>query len=53
MDTGESAKGDVLFATFEIDPVTGILTQHTPDLYNGPTFAVVNGHLEVTVSANN
>ena len=53
VDTGKSAKGDVLFATFEIDPVTGILTQYTPDLYNGPTFAVVDGHLEVTVSANN
>ena len=50
-DTGESARGDVMYATFEVDPITGILTMYTPDLYDGPTFAVVDGYLEVTISA--
>lgn len=50
VDTGESAKGDVLFATFEIDPETGILTMTTPDRYSGPEFEIVNGYLEVSIS---
>ena len=51
VNTGESARGDVLFATFEIDPDTGILTMTTPDGYNGPEFEIVNGYLEVSISA--
>ena len=50
-DTGQSAKGDVLYATFSIDPDTGILTMTTPDGYEGPTFTIVNGFLEVSISA--
>lgn len=50
-NTGENAKGDVMYATFEVDPITGILTMYTPDLYDGPTFSVVDGYLEVTISA--
>lgn len=49
-DTGESARGDVMYATFEIDPETGILTMYTPDVYNGPTFAIVDGYLEVSIN---
>lgn len=50
-DTGQSAKGDVMFATFAIDPETGLLTMITPDGYDGPTFMIVNGFLEVSVNA--
>lgn len=51
VDTGEAARGDVMYATFEIDPETGILTMTTPDGYTGPTFMIVNGFLEVSISA--
>ena len=51
VDTGYAARGNVMYATFEIDPETGILTMTTPDEYNGPEFALVNGHLEVSVNA--
>lgn len=50
-DTGQSAKGDVMYATFEIDPETGLLTMTTPDGYDGPTFMIVNGFLEVNINA--
>ena len=50
-DTGQSAKGDVMFATFAIDPETGLLTMTTPDGYDGPTFMIVNGFLEVSINA--
>lgn len=51
VDTGESARGDVMYATFDIDPETGLLTMTTPDGYTGPTFVIVNGFLEVSISA--
>lgn len=51
VDTGESARGDVMYATFAIDPETGLLTMTTPDGYDGPTFMIVNGFLEVSVNA--
>ena len=50
MDTGEAARGDVMYATFAIDPETGLLTMTTPDGYTGPTFAIVNGFLEVSIN---
>ena len=50
VDTGETSKGDVMFATFGIDPSTGILTMTTPDGYSGPVFYLVNGFLEVSVN---
>ena len=50
-DTGESARGDVMYATFEIDPETGILTMTTPNGYTGPEFEIANGYLEVSISA--
>lgn len=51
VDTGESARGDVMYATFEIDPQTGILTMHTPDGYNGLVFLInSDGYLEVSIN---
>lgn len=50
-NTGESARGDVMYATFEIDPETGLLTMTTPTRYDGPTFVIINGYLEVSVNA--
>ena len=50
VDTGEAARGDVMYATFSIDPETGLLTMTTPDGYSGPVFSVVNGFLEVSIN---
>lgn len=50
-DTGESARGDVMYATFAVDPLTGLLTMTTPDGYSGPVFSLINGYLEVSISA--
>ena len=50
-DTGEAARGNVMYATFEIDPTTGLLTMTTPDEYNGPEFYLVDGFLEVRINA--
>lgn len=50
VDTGESARGDVMYATFEIDPQTGILTMYTPGGYDGPVFSInSDGYLEVSI----
>lgn len=51
VDTGESARGDVMYATFEINMDTGELVMYTPDGYTGPVFSLDNGFLEVTISA--
>lgn len=51
VDTGEAARGDVMYATFEIDMETGELVMYTPDGYTGPVFSLSNGFLEVTISA--
>ena len=50
VDTGESARGDVMYATFDIDTDTGELVMYTPDGYTGPVFSLVNGFLEVTIN---
>lgn len=50
LDTGESSRGDVMYATFSVDPETGLLTMHTPDGYTGPVFSIVDGFLEVSIS---
>lgn len=41
------------YATFDVDADTGNLIMITPDGYDGPTFSVRNGFLEVTVNGNN
>lgn len=51
VDTGESARSDVMYATFEIDIETGELVMYTPDGYTGPVFSLSDGFLEVTISA--
>lgn len=49
--TAEGKDGNVLFATFAVDPATGLLSMTTPDGYAGPEFTLNNGYLEVTVNA--
>ena len=51
VDTEESARSDVMYATFEIDIETGELVMYTPDGYTGPVFSLSDGFLEVTISA--
>lgn len=47
-DKGE--KGDVMYATFEIDTDTGILSMFTDEAYDGPDFEINSvGHLEVVI----
>lgn len=51
-DTGEAARGNVMFATFYIDVDTGDLFMITPDEYMGPNFLInEDGHLEVSINA--
>lgn len=51
VDTGNPASGNLLYATFDVNPSTGILTMHAPDEYNGPAFSINNnGNLVVTVN---
>lgn len=42
-------KGNVNYATFEIDPATGLLSMFTDSEYTGVSFAISNGYLEVTI----
>ena len=49
-NTGEIAKGNVMFATFEVDPTTAILTMYTDEEYTGANFALdENGVLSVEI----
>lgn len=48
-NTGELAKGNTLFASFDIDPATGELVCTTDEEYTGASFSVENGDLIVTV----
>lgn len=48
-DTGEAARGNLMYATFAIDPATGELWMHTDEEYTGPTFRLVDGNLEVVL----
>lgn len=49
-NTGEIAKGNVMFATFELDPFTGILTMSTDEEYTGANFELdENGILTVVI----
>lgn len=52
VDTGETYNGNVMFATFDMDPATGDLHMITPDGYTGPEFAInEDDYLEVRVNA--
>lgn len=46
-DQGE--KGNVMYATFDLSPQTGMLTMTTPDEYNGARFSLNRGYLEVDI----
>lgn len=48
-NTGEIAKGNVMFATFELNPVTGELSMNTDEEYTGANFALENGMLTVEI----
>ena len=50
-DTGEAVRGNVMYATFEIEPETGNLYMTTPDEYAGPVFFLTDGILEVAINA--
>lgn len=48
-NTGQPAKGNVMFASFDINPVTGELSCMTDEEYSGASFGIENGDLTVTV----
>lgn len=49
-DTGEKARGDVMYATFDVDPATGELSMYTDPGYAGANFEVdENGFLSVII----
>lgn len=50
VDTGEAARGNVMYATFYIDAATGDLYMVTDNEYTGPTFRLVGGDLEVVLN---
>lgn len=50
VDTGEAARGNLMYATFAIDPATGELWMYTDAEYTGPTFRLVDGDLEVVLN---
>lgn len=53
VDTGEAARGNLMYATFMIDPATGVLWMYTDPEYTGPTFKITNGNLEVILNGHN
>ena len=49
-NTNEIAKGNVMFATFGLDPSTGILTMYIDEEYTGPNFEITEkGELQVII----
>lgn len=53
VDTGESAHGDLLYATFYVDAGTGTLYMVADDDYAGPRFRLNGANLEVVLSNGN
>lgn len=49
-NTGETAKGNVLYASLEIDPETGILYKIVDEEYKGADFLVEDGILYSTIN---
>ena len=47
--TGEIAKGNTMYATFDFDPVTGELAMYADKEYAGPQFELDNGILSVII----
>lgn len=48
-NTGIKARGDVMYATFEIDD-TGTLVMSTPNGYEGPVFELIGSELYVNIN---
>lgn len=49
-NTGEIAKGNVMYATFRVDPTTGVLTMYTDEEYTGANFKLnEDGTLSVII----
>lgn len=49
-DTGEAARGNLMYATFYVDAATGALYMVTDAEYAGPGFRLADGNLEVVLS---
>lgn len=49
VDTGEAARGNLMYATFYIDAATGALYMVTDNEYTGPGFRLNHGDLEVVL----
>ena len=49
-DTGTFARGDIMFAAFDIDIAKGELVCTTPDKYTGPVFTLDDGELCLTIN---
>lgn len=49
-NTGEIAKGNVMYATFGLEPSSGVLTMYTDEEYTGANFEITeNGKLQVII----
>lgn len=46
-DTAKPSRGNLMYATFEVEPDTGNLYMYTDDEYDGPQFALTGPDLEV------
>ena len=50
-DSGEAARGNLMYAAFWLDPLTGELYMYTDDEYAGPQFRLAGNNLEVVLDA--
>lgn len=53
VDTGEAARGNLMYATFFLDPRAGELYMHADSEYAGPKFRLNGPDLEVVLSHGN
>lgn len=49
VDTGEAARGNLMYAVFYLDPASGELYMVTDNEYAGPGFRLADGNLEVVL----
>ena len=52
-DTGEAARGNLMYAAFFLDPISGELYMFTDNEYTGPKFRLNGPDLEVVLSYGN
>ena len=50
VDTGEAARGNLMYAVFYVDAATGALYMVTDAEYAGPGFRLADGNLEVVLN---